>query len=487
MAGGRKLMIATQIRSASSRIAAGSVAALLIAFLAYRANFNLSSATSVQLFLVAAIALRWGLLEASIVSLLSVAGLDFFFAKPLFVFFVNDSHDWVALGTFETVAILISTLSNQVNHHAREAERHQVQLQKLYELSERILLLDHREAVDQELAELIQSILNVQGVAVWNAYNLKMSRAGNCDVSDHEVRSTYYMNMNRDGVRDGVSRRVLRLGTRPIGSLFLYGHILDAASVNATATLTAIAIERHRSFTTEANAEAARQSEQLRSAILDGLAHAFKSPLTTIMTSSSGLLAMNTLAGTEKTLVGLIDRHAGHLNDLSNHLLLTARLDRGDLTVKRDKVDLADLIQSSIEACSHELDGRVIDVQLAERQSTVWADKKLFQMALIQLLDNAVKYGKPGSSIAIGVQERHSELHITVKNEGSFIPPAEREKVFDRFYRYSRSSGTTSGTGIGLSVVRRITEAHHGRAWVNSDPVNGTTFVITLPRMAREG
>ena len=77
------------------------------------------------------------------------------------------------------------------------------------------------------------------------------------------------------------------------------------------------------------------------------------------------------------------------------------------------------------------------------------------------------------------------EVLITVKNEGSFIPAGEREKVFQRFYRSSGSSGATSGTGIGLSVVKRITEAHEGRAWVNSDPVNGTTFVITLPRVAR--
>lgn len=479
-------MIAKPIRDASLKIAAGSAAALLITFLSYRLDFNLSSATSVHLLLVAAIALRWGLLEASLVSLLSVACLDYFFTKPLFVFVINDSHDWVALGAFETVAILISTLSNRVNHHAHEAEMRQAQLQKLYELSERILLLDHGEMVEQKLAALIRSTLDVESVAVWNAYDLRMGRSGGCDVADDEVGSTDLTNTNVDDIRTGLSRRALRLGTLHIGSLFLEGHTLDAASVNAAASLTAIAIERAHSFSSEANAEAARQSEQLRSAILDGLAHAFKSPLTTIMTSSSGLLAMNTLCGTEKKLVGLIDRNASHLNDLSSHLLLTARLDRGDLKLKREEVDLAQLIQSSVEACSYELDENTIDVNLKEKQRVVWADKKLLQMALVQLLDNAAKYGSLGSTITVAAEEDKAELFIKVRNEGSFIPRDEREKVFQRFYRCSESNGTISGTGIGLSVVRRIAEAHHGRAWVNSDPVAGTTFVITLPCVTRK-
>src|SRR6202034_3999794 len=133
----------------------------------------------------------------------------------------------------------------------------------------------------------------------------------------------------------------------------------------------AVAIERARSFLTEANAEAAKQSEQLRSAILDGLAHAFKSPLTTIRTSSSGLLAMNTLSGTEKKLVSLIDRHAGHLSDLANHLLLTAKLDTGDLKVRREKIDLAQYIQHSVETSAQELNGHAIDVRLIAQPSMV--------------------------------------------------------------------------------------------------------------------
>jgi two-component system, OmpR family, sensor histidine kinase KdpD len=216
------------------------------------------------------------------------------------------------------------------------------------------------------------------------------------------------------------------------------------------------------------------------------LVHAFKSPLTTIRVSSSGLLAMNTLSGAEKKLVSLIDRHAGHLNDLTSHLLLTARLDRGDLKLNWEQIDLAQLIESSVAASSQELEGHPIKRCQTAGPMVVRADRKLLQMAILQVLDNAAKYGRPGSTVVIAVREEDTELAITVKNEGSFIPLAEREKVFQRFYRCSESAGTISGTGIGLSVVRRIAEAHLGRVWVDSDRESGTTFAIALPRMRRE-
>jgi two-component system sensor histidine kinase KdpD len=467
------------------RIVVGSSSAMLLTLLAFRLHFNLSSATSIHLFLVVILAIRWGLLEASLVSILSVACLDYFFTEPLFQFYITDSHDWIAIMVFEATALIVSSLSNQVSHHARELERRQAQQERLYELSQHILLLDRNTVVDQQLVDLIRSSLRVKGVALWNGYEMHQCKSGDCDVPNGAIRSAS-LDADEDDLDVGISRRVLRLGTRPIGSIYLCGHSLDAASVNAAASLAAVAIERARSFTTETNAEAAKQSEQLRSAILDGLAHDFKSPLTTIRTSSSGLLAMNTLSGTEARLVGLIDRHAGHLSDLANHLLLTAKLDGGDLKVKREQVDVAQLIQNTVAECAQELNGHPINFQSSSERNLAYVDKKLLQMALFQVLDNAAKYSRPASQVVIVVEEEEAELVIRIKNEGSFIPDIEKEKVFQRFYRCSGSVKSISGTGIGLSVVRRIAEAHTGRTWVESDQVNGTTFAIALPRMAKE-
>jgi two-component system sensor histidine kinase KdpD len=475
------------IRGVTARTAVGVTAALAITWVAFAFHFNLSSATSLHLLLVTTIALRWGLIEASIVSLLSVLCLDYFFTDPVFAFNMNDSRDWVALFTFEGVALLASRLSNQVRSHAREAERSRSQVEKLYELSQHILLLDRQRPVEQQLAALIQTTFAMRGVALWSAQDLQLARSGDCsEVTDDEVRSTFCVEYAEDDVSTATSRRVLRLGTRSIGSIVLCGHALDAASINAMLSLTAIAIERARSFSAETSAEAARQSEQLRAAVLDGLAHAFKTPLTTIISSSSGLLEMDTLASTEKRLVELIDRQAEQLNDLTTNLLRTARLDKADLKLRREQIDLLELIEGSVAAASQELSGHPVDVQPVHPGSAVWADRQLLQMAMLQLFDNAAKYGSPDSAITIGVQEEEAEALISVRNEGSLIAPEEKEKIFQRFYRSPGSDHRASGTGIGLSVVKRITEAHHGRVWVTSDQQNGTTFFLALPRMAKE-
>ncbi len=334
------------IREVALRTALGISAALGITWVAFSFHFNLSSATSLHLLLVTTIALRWGLLEASVVSLLSALCLDYFFTDPVFAFNMTDSRDWVALFTFEGVALLASRLSNRVRSHAREAERSRLQVQKLYELSQHILLLDRQKPVDEQLATLIQATFEMRGVALWNAHDLHLSRSGDCaEVTDDEVRSTYFMESSGDDASTATSRRVLRLGTRSIGSIVLCGHSLDTASINAMLSLTAIAIERARSFSAETSAEAARQSEQLRAAVLDGLAHAFKTPLTTILGSSSGLLEMDTLPPMERRLVALIDRQAAQLNDLTTRLLRTARLDNADLKLRREQIDLLELIQ----------------------------------------------------------------------------------------------------------------------------------------------
>jgi two-component system, OmpR family, sensor histidine kinase KdpD len=476
-----------RVRNVAIRVIAGIAAALLITGVAYRLHFNLSSATSVHLFLITAIALKWGFPEASAVSVVSVGCLDYFFTQPLFHFYMSDSHDWVALATFESVALVVSRLSDQVNRHASESELHRSHLQRLYQLSQDILILDFQEPIEPQLVVLIQGALSANCVAVWNAYDLRLSKAGAgaCEFEETEVRSAFYAESNEDNGTTRVSRRVLRSGTRPIGALLIQGHAADSASVNAAASLVAIAMDRARSFAAESSAEAARQSEQLRAAVLDALAHAFKTPLTAIQTSSSGLLEMDTLHATEKRLVTLIDQQATHLAEITTRLLRTAKFDNANLKLRQRDIDIAELVRESASESDGQFVLPAVDITRISERVMAFADRHLLKMALIQLLDNAAKYGKAGAPILIDVREDQNESKVSIHNEGSFIPLEERERIFKRFYRSPGSAHKASGTGIGLSVVKHVVDAHHGRVWVTSDAEDGTTFFLTLPTAKR--
>lgn len=472
--------------TSATRLFLGVAVALLITGAGYKLHFNLSSATSLHLLLVTVIALRWGFFEASVVSLLSVGCLDYFFTEPLFQIYMTDSRDWVALLTFESVALLVSRLSNRVSRHAHASEHHRANLQKLYELSQGVLLLDCKNAIERQLATLIHTTLGAKGVALWNGYDQRLSLEGACEATEEEMRSICYSELSEDDPLTHSARRVLRSGTRATGSLLLCGHSLDVPSINAAASLTAVAIERARSFSAESNAEAGRQSEQLRSAILDGLAHAFKTPLTTIKSCSSGLIEMDNLSGREKRLVVLIDTEVSRLDDLTTRVLKTARVDTLTLRPNRERLQITSLLEESVAESVTQLGDHPVVIQPHARQKTIWADKQLLKMALSQLFDNAAKYSSPGTAITIDILEEEAETLIAVRNEGSFIPLDERDKIFKRFYRSPGSNLRAPGTGIGLSVVKQVTESHQGRAWVSSNLQTGTTFFLSLPRTLNE-
>jgi two-component system sensor histidine kinase KdpD len=475
------MLLPREWRNIALRLPAGLVAVACLTWLAFRLHLNLSTATSLHLLLVLLIALRWGFWEASLTSLLSVLCLDYFFTQPLFAFYMTDAHDWVAMGAFETVALLVSRLSNQTRRHAAEAETQRERMEKLYELSQSVLLLDQRQPVSAQMCVLVRRTLSLDFVAIWDAGASQANSSDGDDRAHEEVRAIYAARFEGDDSTSGYSRRLLRTGERLVGAMLSRGSAVDSRSMDAAASLTALAIERSRSFAAQSTAEGARQSEQLRAAVLDGLAHAFKTPLTTILASSSGLIEMGTMSGTERELVALIEAEAAHLNELTARLLTTARLDSAHIRLAKQKVDLVELLKRIAKSCTDENTALEIGLEVPAHALSVLADVHLLKMALYHLVDNAAKYAKPGSRIGMHLQEREGAIVIAVRNSGSYIPVEERERIFQRFYRGPRTASQVAGTGIGLAVARRVAEAHRGTIWVESDEQDGTEFSLLLP------
>ena len=443
----------------------------------------------IDLVLVMLIAFRWGFPEAVIASVLAVGSLDFFYMVPIYSLYEHDPQDWISSVTFVTIALTAGHFAARIKQKAAQTESERTRLERLYLTSRDIIVMDRRKEVGAQLASLIAETFKVEAVGLWDAREARMDKAGGV-VPDDEVRATYFHELCENDFASRKFKRVLRLGTRPVGALYIEdspsGPQLDARSVDAIASLAALSLERAHSFIAESNAEAAKRSEQLRSTVLDGLAHAFKTPLATIQSASSGLLEINRLENAERELVSLIDEEAAHLAKLTNQVLQTAKMDEEHLEVDHEMIYLDQLFElfraeAALSVGDHPL--RIVDETSG---SYVWADARLLQMAVLQVLDNASKYSSPASPITIRVKSTDTEVVMSVQNEGSYIPPEERLRIFQRFYRCPGSDRRASGTGIGLAVVKRITEAHQGRSWVSSDQDTGTTFFITLPRMAKE-
>jgi two-component system sensor histidine kinase KdpD len=448
-------------------------------------QINLTTISFLNLLLVLTVALLWGFWQASFTSLLAVACLDYFFLPPLFRFNITDPQDWVTLGAFEFTAIVVSRLSAKELRNASEAAINRKGMEQLYELSRSSLLLDLGQAPGPQLVVLIQRIFEASAVALYDTNLKRTDKSGDWDAGEEELaKECYLSDTANDDPKTQTLQRILRASHGSVGTLVVRGN-LSPLVLDALGSLAAIAMDRHQSFENEDRAEKARQSEQLRTAVLDALAHEFKTPLTAIQTASAGLLELGGLGKSQGDLAALIEHEADRLNDLCTRLLRTAKLEESDVGLQIGNVNVQELILEVLAARTVDEERNEMRVAVEDAALTVRGDRGLLEMILAQYIDNARKYSNPGTKIEIAAQQNRTEVLISVHNIGSTIGIEDRERIFERFYRASDSKATVSGTGIGLSVVKKAAEAHHGHVWVVSGEKEGTTFFLSLPSGVR--
>ena len=477
----------------STRILASASMVAAITWIAYAMHAKAFIAGFVYLILLLPIAFQWGFFEATVASVLAIACLDYFFTQPYLNFSMSDPQDWVALGAFETVVLVVSRLADRLRHHAAQASAHEANLDRLYTLSKELLVIDRTQPVDAQLARLIAEVFDLSSVALWSAHDGQLAVAGPRPLPEAEVRALSSGNSSQEYPLSGPFVRLVRtisFGSRNLGSLCIASSnsdkTVDARTVDAIASLVATAMESERALQAESRAIASRQTERLRAAVLDGLAHTLKTPLATIQTASSGLLEMHRLDAVEEELVTTIQQEAEHLAELTNEALQTARTDPAQVVPHHQRMLIDPFLHTDWSRFAQglnaqHLDAQRLQIQAADPASEVWADPKLLQLALAQFLDNAAKYAEPGSPIFLRASITDSETIFSVHNVGSYISPQERERIFERYYRSPESRYRASGAGLGLTVAKEIAEAHHGRVWIESEPHSGVTFFLGLP------
>jgi two-component system sensor histidine kinase KdpD len=333
----------------------------------------------------------------------------------------------------------------------------------------------------QELANLVQSIFELESVAIFDADLEEVYRAGawSGDLED-ALQNICIFETVSDDAETGLSRRVLHMGNLPIGAMMMRGETRGRMA-SAVASVVAITFDRYHSFANESRTESMRQAEQLRTTVLDSLAHAYKTPLTVIGTASEGLASMGSLSPAQSGMVTLINEQTAVLSRLTTRLLKTARLQASDMTPRAEKVAIAPLIEDVVASLRDQLASVSVKTVISRDDLSLRCDRSLLVALLTQYVDNAAKYGIAGTAVTVQASEHAAEVIFSVQSIGPVIPPADFERIFDRYYRSSASSNRAPGTGIGLSVAKRTAQAQGGHVWVTSDLEKGTTFYASLP------
>jgi two-component system sensor histidine kinase KdpD len=460
----------------------------VITWLALRIGLNALTGGFLYLIIVVFAAASGGFWSGTLTSIVAAACVDFFFLPPLFHFNIDNPMDWVSLGTFEFTALVITLLQDRAQLKAAEAAAARQDSERLFNAARGVLLLDQTGALGNQITSLIREAFELAGVVLFDAPTAGVFVSGKCAPNTEQ------------GVRDACSQNsdtfsrdtetwfcALRAGARPVGGLALCGTRMPGLMAQAIASLCAMSLERARSFEKETHAEAARQVEQLRSAVVEALAHQIKTPLCVIQAASSTLPALGELTETQAELVTSIDDQSAKLNDLVTRLLGATGLESAQIEPHLAPVLLSDLVKAAIGSVEDPAQRERFRVSVEGEEVQALADGKLMIIAFTQFVDNAVKYSVPRSPIVVRVTMDPGEISVRVHNQGGVIAPADRERIFERFFRTAEARQGPAGTGLGLSIAKRIVDAHHGRIWVESGSAEGTTFGIVLPRAPGEG
>lgn len=467
--------------------ALGIIGVILVAVLAHWFGWLLPVVLLLYLLVVLPTALLCGFWQAVVVSLCAVAAHVFRTVGQPELKLAADPVNSVALLAFVLVALIVSRLSSRVTGHAREAESWGGQMHDLYEFTRRTLQMNLHVEPGPQLAELVHEIFSLEAVAVFDADLHDVYQAGYWNIDPQETaQNVYYFETSDDDPETGVGRRVVRLGTVPVGSLVVRGDTSPLTN-NAIASLIAITFDRYRAFANESRIETERRTEQLRATVLDSLAHAYKTPLTAIRAASTGLGEMGHLSPGQAELVALIDEQTGLLGNLTTRLLTTARLDAGEVAIHATPVGVGPLIDEVLASLRDRLASMKVKIDLEDEDLSVYCDRQLMLMLLTQYIDNACKYSIFGTTITIRVVHDQAEVIFSVHSFGPVIPVSDRERIFDRYYRSATHANRASGTGIGLSVAKRVALIHSGYVWVTSDEHEGTTFFAAIPDTTAKG
>lgn len=463
---------------------AGVVAA--VAFFTQVARVNATTVGFVLLIVVLAVATASGFAAASLVALGSVLCLNYFFLPPVGRFTIADPENWVALFTFLLTALVASHLSGRAQQEAVQARDSQRETEQLYALSRAILLTETGRPAGLQAACGIAQIFDLPAVVLFDAVPGEIHRGGPADL---ELSGEMLEPVLRQVVRDGLPHRdretgtevwPVALGGHPVGALAVRGMRASDGAVQSVLNLTAIALERVRSAEAASRAEAARQSEEFKSTLLDAIAHEFKTPLTSIKAAVTGLRMDANLPAGQRELTSIIEEEADRLSQLVSEAVKMAEIDAGKTTPKKVLTGVRELFEQT----RHTFDGRGEDrIAIADSESSaleVLADRELIVLALRQVADNALKYSGAGSLVTFQAGREGEQVLLRVFDQGPGVPQRDWERIFDKFYRRP-AARQVPGTGMGLHIAREIARIHGGGLWVESGTPGGTVFCLALP------
>lgn len=461
--------------------------------------------TNVSLVLLTAIllgAMRYGTGPSLVACLAASLAYNFFFLPPLYTFTIADPENIVALFFFTVVALIVSNLAARLRGQVLATSQRARTTESLYQFSRKLAVSLTLDDLLWATCHQIATVLKVRSVILLPDGDTLAVRAGfppEDALEDADLAAARW-SWDRNHVAGRGSDTLpgakwlflpMRTARGPIG---VVGIARDGADpiltpeqqrqLDALTDQSALAIERINLAHDLNQARIQAEADRLRGALLTSISHDLRTPLASILGSATSLRAHGvTLDGeTREALLTTVIDETERLNRFIGNLLDMTRLEAGVLRPALSLTVLSDVIGAALQRASGILSGHEIAVDLPPNLPMLDLDMVLFEQVLFNLLDNAAKYAPPGSLIRLQAEQDGDVVRLMVIDEGDGIPPADRTRIFDKFYRSGGGDRRRAGTGLGLAICRGFVEAMGGTIEVTDRGDRpGSIFTLAFP------
>ena len=471
-----------------------AVAAFLLAILtfAYSRVLQVNQTTVALSFLLAILAVSavWGMVVSVCMSVTAMLLFNYFFLPPIGTFTVSDPQNWVALGAFLTTSITGSQLSARIRKEANASDSRRREVERLYAFSQKLLGEGNVIRLMNAIPNFIVDSFEAGAAELFVPQKDKFYRSGYgaAQIDEGRMKNAYLRDELTSEPQQALHFVPVRLGVKPIGSLGISGARFSRQTMEAISSLVAIAMERARAVEQLGETEAERQGERLKSALLDSIAHDFRTPLTSIKASVTDLLAAQPKhTPQQEELLTIINEECDRLNHLVQEASDMAKLEAGEFELHFESVPVVALIDAALQRQKKALGDRQIILNVDHNLPQVRADVERASDILVQLIDNAHIYSPRDRPITISAEHLGDFVGFSVADHGPGIDPFEQGLIFDKFYRGRDQRYLVRGTGMGLPIAKAIVAAHGGTISVTSQLGHGSVFSFTLPTVINRG
>jgi two-component system sensor histidine kinase KdpD len=443
----------------------------------------------VFLVLVVWFAAQAGIWMALWVALLCAVAFDYFFLPPLHTLQIAGIQQWVAMISFLLSCVVVGRVAERARRKARQAEERRADLERLYELSQEMMLQGDAAALIQELPRMIARIFALDGVVLY-VRDQEQFYASTDDLPMSIQASLKVMTLGENStevIPGAFMAKTLMMGLQPVGALGLRPARLSHEVATAVIAQVAIALTRATAIEASTHMEAAREGERLRVALVDSLTHELRTPLTAIRAAATALLEREGIDDALRLeLASIVDEESERLDRLIGEAVEMAEIDAHAVVVRPVPHHPRTLVEQAVEESRKALSGRRVVVAVEGPDLPVWFDPHLLSRVLRHLMENAARYTPSGGRILVGSRRVGDWLEFRVEDDGPGIDAVDLPFIFDKFYRGKKRAGKSKGTGMGLAISRAILAAHGGQIEATSPPGKGACLRFRVPFREKE-